>query len=328
MKATVYPEAEEISVSGPDAFYIYCALTLFDNAALGPQIKEALWDHFDQSNDMDHWKKTVSTSNYKNGAFPPLEILATLAVRVYPLDIRIYSPKYADGHRDYTVDNVSFGGHVKRGMTLRAGEHGELGLVVKHNSKTGKNRIPATVINVLSPAPGSVDNQRLAKDSVTASPFSLAVYDSDTRTHMPIGARFIPPPSQQQQSQQPQSNSSRLSLHRNQMAEFAGSGGGGGGGCKAHYMNFDLGLSKIKPSWQFILKGCKDVPVFVFAMRTKDGVRHASYIAHWPVDMVEPQITISSRHGDDGLIVIPLESNNLEEAKRHVVSELKCIIDP
>ncbi len=62
-------------------------------------------------------------------------------------------------------------------------------------------------------------------------------------------------------------------------------------------------------------------------MRTEAGVRHASYIAHWPVAMVEPYITLSKKRGDDGLIVVPVESNSLDEAKRCVVAELKCIID-
>ncbi len=305
MKTALQAEAEEVSINGPNAFYVYCALTLFDNAALGSQIREALWDHFDQSVDMDHWKQTIDSSHFRrvmtggggDANYPPLDVLATLATRVYPLNVRIYSKSYAEGHRDYTA---CLEGGARRGMTLRTGDAGELYLVVKHNSKTGKNRVPATVINVLSTAsPPPVHSKSLA-DNLT-SPFSLAVYDSETRTYMPIGARFIPP--------RPASN------------------GGKGGGDKAHYMNFDLGLSRIKPSWQFILKGCKDIPVFVFAMRTKDGVRHASYIAHWPVDMVEPQITISQKHGDDGLIVVPLESNSLEEAKKHVVAELKCIVD-
>lgn len=303
MKASLYPEAERVSVAGTDAFYAYCALTLYGTLAVANKVKTALWDHFDASPDMRLWAPTINSSVYRGtGQFPPVDVLVTLTVRVYNMDIRIYSPRYENGYRDYPSLAPPSATGVRNGnqrektcMTLDLGDCGELYLLVKHDTQTGKNKIPATVINVLVPQSAAIATarQKQQQQQQQESPFSLAVYDSQSRTHMKIDARFIPPR----------------------------------GDDRAHYMNFDLDLSGIKAGWQFILKGCDSVPVFIFAMRTHGGVRHASYIAHWPVAMVEPYITLSKQQGDDGLIVVPTESNRLEDAKRCVVSELKCVID-
>ena len=65
--------------------------------------------------------------------------------------------------------------------------------------------------------------------------------------------------------------------------------------------------------------------MFIFAMQTKNGVRHAKYIGHWPVDYVDPFVTLVRE--DDGLIVVHVVSNVLSDAKKCVISEMRCVIE-
>jgi hypothetical protein len=275
-----------------------------------------LWDTFDESEEMRTWKPNLSSEEYRADAFPPLEVVATLATYRYNLGIRVYvgggaggGPEnipLASGGGDADFENG--GGGVKEFpamhpdnetiyMTLQLGRSKDLCMIVKHNPLTGKNTVPTKVVNILDTLPrqtGTADMAGMADMAGTLSEkksaYSLAVYDTRTRAHMLIRASFIGAP-------------------------------------RSQFMNFDLHLSNIQPTWQFILKGCSDLPVFIFAMRTESGARHASYIAHWPVDMVAPYITLDEKKGDDGLIIVPLASNNLEEAKRIVVADHRCIID-
>lgn len=277
---------------------------------------------FDSSEEMQTWKPNLSSEEYRAGAFPPLDVVATLATYRYNLGIRVYlgggdarngvalpptehaSGEFETGVKDFPAMHPD---SETVYMTLQLGVSKDLCMFVKHDPLTGKNTVPTKVVNILDilpprpvePGKGKTDEMAgmagmagLASmlPVTKVSAYSLAVYDTRTRAHMPIKASFIMAP-------------------------------------RSQFMNFDLHLSNIQPTWQFILKGCSDLPVFIFAMRTENGVRHASYIAHWPVDMVDPYITLDEKKGDDGLIIVPLASNNLEEAKRIVVADHRCIID-
>lgn len=294
--------AERVVVAGPDAFYVYCGIAIYQDAGSARAVKRELWDMFDDSEEMKRWKPDLSSEEYRAGAFPPLEIVATLATYRYNLGIRVY---VGGPPENQILASAIGGGDFENGsvkefpamhpdsetvyMTLQLGRSKDLCMIVKHDPLTGKNTVPTKVVNILDTLPdmaaGTAVNLPEKK-----SAYSLAVYDTRTRAHMPIKASFIMAP-------------------------------------KSQFMNFDLHLSNIQPTWQFILKGCSDLPVFVFAMRTENGSRHASYIAHWPVDMVDPYITLDEKKGDDGLIIVPLASNSIDDAKRIVVADHRCIID-
>lgn len=215
---------DHVFVAGAGSFYAYCAIVVYKNPSLAGRVQKELWDYFQTSPEMSTWDPDLGSGSVSDNV-ALTDILCTLATRVYPLNARLYNNRFENGHRDYNapLENV-VKRHAPLFMSLHLASDGELTMHVLRNQKTGESRVPTRVINVLTRTQEKEDDAAALGNNSNrpdeSSQYSLAVFDNKTRAHMQIAARF------------------RLSPNKT-----------------VHYMEFDLGLSRLEPAWNIILKG-------------------------------------------------------------------------